>query len=404
MSRFPSSTSLPPSVAAPYQRQKGLRAMLLTMALFDELTGGFLVIALPLLRDRLHLSYAEAGLLFTFGALASLLVEPVINVVSDLGSKRIPILVGTVALTGAFILAGIASSYPVELVAFALWSPAVGISVGLSQATLIDGAPRSTEPTLMRWTIMSGVGDLMAPLLVGLIVSLGLAWSALCIVAAVVWMFAALFVVWQRFPPPARAKSSEEPASGNLLAGVREALGNRELLRWAGIVLLATMPDEVFLAFAAFYLHDHTHASESAVSLVLAIGIASGLLTLIVMDRLSHRVTGGKLLPWLAVIALAGFILFLSAPTVLMAALGLTLVEIGAAGWYPIAKAAAYSICPGRPGVVLAVMSLGIPVDIALPGCIGLLASHFGLPWAIGVLALSPLGVLVLAPRRHKHQ
>jgi hypothetical protein len=83
-----------------------------------------------------------------------------------------------------------------------------------------------------------------------------------------------------------------------------------------------------------------------------------------------------------------------------VAALGLTLVEIGAAGWYPIAKAAAYSICPGRPGIVLAVMSLVIPVDIALPGCIGLLASHFGLPWAIGVLALSPLGVLLFQPRR----
>jgi predicted MFS family arabinose efflux permease len=377
--------------------------MLQAMALFDELTCGFLVIALPLLRDRLHLSYAEAGLLFTVGALASLLVEPVINVVSDLGSKRVPILAGTVALAGAFILAGIAPTYPVELVAFALWSPAVGISVGLSQAALIDSAPQNSEPTLMRWTIMSGIGDLMAPLLVGLIVGFGLGWSALCIIAALVWTFAALVLAWQRFPSPAREKSNEDSASGSLLAGVREALGNRELLRWAGVVLLATMPDEVFLAFAAFFLHDHSHASESVVSLVLAIGIASGLLALIVIDRLSQRFAGVRLLPRLAAITLAGFILFLWAPTIEIAGLGLILVEIGAAGWYPIAKAAAYSICPGRPGVVLAVMSLGIPLDIALPGCIGLLASHFGLPWAIGVLALSPLGVLLLQPRRHKH-
>jgi MFS transporter, FSR family, fosmidomycin resistance protein len=174
MSRCPPSTPLSPSAAVPFQRQKGLRAMLLTMALFDELTGGFLVIALPLLRDRLHLSYTEAGLLFTIGALASLLVEPVITVVSDLGSKRILILAGTAVLAAAFILAGIAPTYPVELVAFALWSPAVGVSVGLSQATLIDSARYRSEHTLMRWTMMSGVGDLMAPLLVGLIVSFGL--------------------------------------------------------------------------------------------------------------------------------------------------------------------------------------------------------------------------------------
>lgn len=46
MSRFPSSTSLSPSVAAPYRRHMGLRAMHLTMALFDELTCGFLVLCM----------------------------------------------------------------------------------------------------------------------------------------------------------------------------------------------------------------------------------------------------------------------------------------------------------------------------------------------------------------------
>jgi predicted MFS family arabinose efflux permease len=405
MSRFPPPTSLLPPAATPLQRQRGLRAMLLTMALLDELTGGFLVIALPLLRDRLHLTYAQAGVLFTVGALVSLVVEPVINVISDLGSKRIPILLGTLALAAAFILAGAATTYPTVLVAFALWYPAVGVAVGLSQATLIDTDPNSSEPTMMRWTIMSGVGDLLAPLVVGLIVSIELGWSALCLLAAAVWLLGALLLAWQRFPSPAALpESSESSGSTSLLAGVREALRNQELLRWTGIVMLATMPDEVFLVFAAFYLHDHAHASESAVSLALAFGIAGGLLALIVLDRMSHRVSGTQLLPRLAVIALVGFVLFLAAPNVPLAAVGLMLVEVGAAGWYPIAKAAAYSICPGRPGTVLAVMSLGAPVDIALPGGIGLLASHFGLAPAIGVLALSPLGVLLLLPRKQKIQ
>jgi FSR family fosmidomycin resistance protein-like MFS transporter len=215
MSRFPPCTSLSPAVPAPVQRQKGLRAILLCMALLDELTGGFLVIALPLLQDHLHLSYAEAGLLFTVGALASLLVEPVIAVVSDLGSKRIPILVGTAVLAAAFILAGIAPTYPLELVAFALWSPAGGISVGLSQATLIDSALHGSEPTLMRWTIMSGVGDLMAPVLVGLIVGFGLGWSALCTIAAVVWMCAEFVLARCLFPSPTRAMGGHRPADNH---------------------------------------------------------------------------------------------------------------------------------------------------------------------------------------------
>lgn len=383
-----------------HDQQRRLRALLLMTALLDELACGFLVVALPVLSERLHLSYAQAGLLFTVGAISSLLLEPGINVLSDRGSKRIPIVLGAVAAAASFALAGVAPTYMLEIVAFAIWSPAIGAAVGLSQAALIDGqAGSGPERTMMRWTLLSGVGDLLSPIVVGLALGVGLGWSALCGFAAVTWLLVALAIALQRFPRATGEESVELTARAPLRASLKEVLGNRRFLRWAGIVMLATMPDEVFLAFTAFYLRDHVHAPESAASLVLALGIAGGLFTLFVLDRLGGRMSGMRLLPWLALISLGGFVLLLASPTIAGAALGFALANIGAAGWYPIAQAAAYSSYPGRSGLVLAVMSLGMPFDIALPGFVGLLASQFGLVTAIGFLALSPLGVLLLLPR-----
>jgi MFS family permease len=384
---------------SPPEQQRRFRAVLLTTALLDELTCGFLVVALPFLSERLHLTYAQSGLLFTVGALSSMLIEPVINMLSDRGSKRIPIVLGTVAAAGSFALAAAASSYLIEIAAFALWSPAIGAAVGLSQAALVDALPHSTERTMMRWTLLSGIGDLLAPVVVGLAVAIGLGWSALCAFAAVTWVLVGLLIALQRFPRASAEETAEPTTALSLRASLKEALLNRTLLRWAGIVMLATMPDEVFLAFTAFYLRDRVHAPEGVASLVLALGIGGGLLALFVLDRLGGRMSGIRLLPWLALISLAGFVVLLVAPTIAGATIGFALANIGAAGWYPIAQAAAYSSYPGRSGLVLTVMSFSMPFEIALPGFIGLLSSRFGLAAGIGFLALAPVGVLLLQPR-----
>ena len=47
-----------------------LRLALLCLELLDEFLSGFLVIGLPLIRRDLHLTYAQAGLLFTVGSVA----------------------------------------------------------------------------------------------------------------------------------------------------------------------------------------------------------------------------------------------------------------------------------------------------------------------------------------------
>jgi MFS family permease len=406
---------------------RGLRATLLATALLDELTFGFPVVALPLLRDALRLSYGQAGLIFTVGALSALVLEPGINLLSDGGSKRWFVLGGMLCVAGAFALAGMATSYALLLVAFAVLYPAIGAAVGLAQAALIDAEPGAVERTMVRWTLMSGVGDLLAPLVVSVALVAGLGWGGLCVVAAGVWLVAAVVVWPQRFSRVGEAgevsaeEDAGEGAKESLLARLRAVVRDVTLLRWIGVLVMATMMDEVFLGFAALYLHDRLHASEAAVAGVIAVGVGGGLAALIVMDRMQGRVAGARLLLAMALVALAGVVVLLTAGTLLgtplrngseglrarrghyaalwVAALGLLLAQAGAAGWYPVAKAGAYARRPGQSGLVLAAIGLSAPFEIALPGVVGLLAGRFGIVVGLGFLGLAPLGVLLLAPR-----
>ncbi|MFI5273950.1 MAG: MFS transporter, partial [Ktedonobacterales bacterium] len=301
-----------------------LRATLLSTALLDELTFGFLVVALPLLRDSFHLSYVQAGLLFTIGELASLVLDPPINLLADHISKRIPVLGGMLALIVGFVFAAAAPSYAALLVAFALIYPAIGAAVGLAQAALIDTAAGDEERAMTRWTVLSAVGDLLAPLTVGAGVALGLRWPLLCLVAATLWLAVALVFAPQRLPRPVPVPDGSGQDERPVLRELRAALGDRALLRWLAISLLATTLDEVFLAFAALYLHDRLHVSLPATSFALAVAVGVGLLTLLVLARIQTRMSGRRLLPAMALIALAGIAILLVAPSLPLATLGLS--------------------------------------------------------------------------------
>ncbi|HEV2583560.1 MAG TPA: MFS transporter, partial [Ktedonobacteraceae bacterium] len=233
-----------------------LRLSLLNMGLLDELLAGFFVIGLPLSRQQLGLSYGQIGLIFSVAALAGMVFDPVINLLSDRGSKRWWILGGLCGLVIADILAGSIATFPVLLVAWALGYTSGGAAIGLSQAALIDGAPGESTRTMTRWTMVSGVGDLLSPLAVTTILAAGLGWTGLCLISAGLWLAVALVILPQRFPRPGASYSHENEehdggtgksdvenlydteAHVSILQGLRQGLRDRILLRWATLEVL----------------------------------------------------------------------------------------------------------------------------------------------------------------------
>ena len=390
-----------------------LRATLLTAPLLDELTIGVLVVALPLIRDELHLTYEQAGFLFTIGSLSSMVIEPLVNLLSDRHSKRLFVVVGMLSLVLSFLFTSVSSSYGMLLLAFALIFPSIGVALDLAQATLIDAAPEGASRTMTRWTIMAGIGDLLAPLAVGVITAIGLSWRLLCLCGAALWLGAAAAVWPQRFPQrgdltPSGEAEEEGSIWRQLTMAFGEALGDSTLMRWAGVVLLCTMLDEVFLAFMGLYLRDALHTTTLQMSIALGSFLVGGMIGLVILDRMhtmaaqrGKEIRGERVLFWLALGVLANIAILLIAHTLWATTVTLFLIGAGAAGWYPLAKAAAYDMRPGKTGLVRAVIAVGAPFETVLPTIVGIIAGHFGIAAGIAFLGLAPLGVLALLPRRH---
>ncbi|MGZ3681458.1 MAG: MFS transporter [Ktedonobacterales bacterium] len=397
-----------------FRLSSSLRATLLTSPLLDELTFGILVVALPLMRDEFHLSYEQAGFLFTVGSLSAMVIEPVINLLSDRHSKRLFIVLGMLSLVMSFLLTSVISNYGLLLLAFALIFPGIGIALDLAQATLIDAAPDASSHTMTRWTIMAGVGDLLAPLAVGVITGVGLSWRILCLFAAALWGGAAATVWPQRFPQrPTLAQHDGEEDEGSLwrqlALAFTEGLRDKTLLRWAGVVLLCTMLDEVFLAFMGLYLRDALHATGWEISVALGALLGGGMVGLVGLDRMhawlrrrGSRMQSERVLPWLAVFTLVTIPIILIAHTIWIVTLALFFTGAGVTGWYPLAKASAYDLRPGRTGLVRAVIAVGSPFEMILPTIVGIISGHFGIATGIAFLGLAPVGVLVLTPRRRR--
>ena len=383
-------------------RAKVLSTTLLCVELLDELIGGLPVVALSLLRDQVMLTYAQVGLLFMLAELASVLCDPIISLLSDRGSKRWWISSGLVGLSFSFVLIGSVHSFALLLLAFVLAALCGKAAVGLAQAVLIDQAAMSSARTMTRWVLMGSSGDLLAPLAVTLAAIAGAGWSGLCWLAAALWFVVALAALPQRFPRAQVISSDGEGESVGLWAGLHVALRDPVLLRWAALATIPTMMDEVFLSFVSLYLHDVLHASQALIGVIIAIDMAGSLVGLLIVGQIVKRgkVRPRQLLMWLALVALIGVVGFLTFHSLWIAALMLFVTSLGVTGWYPIAKAAAYDRLPGRSGTVLAVISLGGPFEIALPGIIGYVAARFGLLTGLGLLGLAPVLMLLLAPKR----
>lgn len=377
------------------------RSLLLCMGLLDEIIAGFPVVALPLLRDRLHLSYAQVGLLFTLGALSGLVFEPLINLFSDRYPKKLWILSGLLLLTVSDVVLGTTTSYALAIAAFIVSAPAGEAAIGLSQAVVIDAAPADSVRTMTRWTLLSSIGDFLAPLLVAGFGLLQLGWSDLCWFAAALWLCAAALLSRARFPVIAPA-FEQEGKTATVWTNLHAALRDPLLLRWSALALIPTMLDEVFLGFVALYLRDVWHLSEALIALILTLQMLAGFLGLFALERwvLPRHLTPTLLLTWLSLAALLGVLGLLFAHVLWLVVVSLLVINLSCVNWYPLAKAEAYARRPGSSGLVRTVIGLGQPFEMALPGAVGLVSASFGVLAGLGVLGLAPLLMLLLLPTR----
>jgi MFS family permease len=381
-----------------------LRLTLFSAPLLDEAISGFLSIGLPLANKQLGLDYTQIGLLFGAGALASLLLDPILNLLSDRYAKRYWILGGLVVLGASFALMAATHTFVLLLGAFALIYVSDSAAIGLAEAELIDQNPQESAHTMTRWTIMASIGDLLGPILVSLIIIQATGWTRLCWIACIACLTMACILGVQRFPRTVQNDDDEDTPHVRLLDGLREALRDTELLRWTILSLIPTMVDEIFIVYATFYLRDVLSVNTATIGILIAIHMIGGFLGLFVLDRvLLRRIAPERLLTWLALLVIASMVGFLTLRSTIWAGVMLFFLGVAVAGLYPIASAEAYKRFPGRSGTVRAVASLGTPFEVVLPYITGFVAGRFGVVASLCLLGTAPLLILLLKPGRKRH-
>jgi FSR family fosmidomycin resistance protein-like MFS transporter len=368
----------------------------LAIEFLDELVFGLREAAWPLVRDDLHLSYTQVGLLLGVPGIFGAFVEPIIGILGDTWRRRWLVLCGGLAFALAALLTAWSPVFGALMVASLVFYPASGAFVSLSQADLIDSQPGRHEQMMARWTLAGSVGVVAGPLALGAAVWVGLGWRGAFVVFAA--MTAGLVMVL------AKTTGVRHPAAsqGSFSAGLRgagQALMRGVVWRWLLLLFFSDLMLDILLGFLALYLVDVGKVSLAAAGIGVVVWSTAGLAGDALLVPLIERVHGLRYLRLSAGLTLVVFPLFLVVPwfagkLVLLAMLGLL-----NSGWYAIPKAQLYAAMPGQSGTVMAVDSTtGLLIGL-VPVGLGLFASQFGLHAMMWLLLTGPIALLVGLPR-----
>jgi FSR family fosmidomycin resistance protein-like MFS transporter len=317
----------------------------------------------------------------------ALLVEPPLGLLADRGHRRRIVVAGGFAFAAALIGLSAASSFPGLVLALALFFPASGAFVSLSQAALMDAVPAEQERNMLRWTVAGSLGVLAGPLLI----AVGLPWR---IAIALFALLTLPLVLLARRRPELHAESRHEP-----VREVIEAARRSDVLRWLVLLELEDIAGDLFAGFLALYFVDVAGADPRLAALSVAVWAASDLAGNVVLVRMLERLDGLRVLRFTAVAVTVLLPAFLLAPGTGPKLAALAALAAARSCWYPLSQARLYEALPGRSGAVTALSTLVSPIGLALPVLFGLLACAVGVGAALWVVLLAPMTLLVASSR-----
>lgn len=376
----------------------------LLIEFIDELVFGVGETSWPLIRNDLHLSYTQIGLLLSVPGIIAAFIEPFLGILGDVWKRRLLILGGGVFFTASLALTAVSKSFAPLLISFIIFSPASGAFVSLSQATLMDSDPERHAQNMARWTSAGSLGNVLGPLLLGAFVYFGLGWRGTYALLSAISVFCLLAAF--RLVPPDDSSIAHLPSFASVFDGFRSALAalkRREVWRWLLLLEFSDLMLDVFLGFLALYFVDVAGATDSQAGIAVTLWLVLGMITdFIFIPYIDRQPDSMKFLRRTAAFELIAFSIFLIIPGFIPKLIAIIFVNLFNTGWYPILKGSLYSALPGQSASIMAIESVTTPIAKLLPLIVGLLADKFGLGAAIWLLLLGPLALMIGLPRHEK--
>jgi MFS transporter, FSR family, fosmidomycin resistance protein len=397
------------SASRPARAGRWMLAAALAAVLVDELVDGTKSAALPLMRQDLHLSYGQVGLLASVPLVLGSVLELPLGVLAGHGRRRRrAVLGGGAVFVLALALAATARSFAALLVALVLFFPASGAFVSLTQAGLMDADPARREQHMARWDLAGSAGQLGGPILMVAVFAAGGGWRSaylmLALCAVVAWLGVAragpgMTGVSPAADDPARRDPGERGA-GRAARRVAGALRQPGVVRWLVLIQVCDLLLDILTGFLGLYLVDVVHATKEQAALGVAIRLGAGLAGDAVLIRVLERARGLTLLRASVAAAAVLYPAFLLAPGLWLKLPLLGMLTFATAPWYAVLQAQLYRSLPGQSGVAVSLSSAATLLGGVVPLAVGFLAQRFGLSWALTSLAVAPFALLAGLWRR----
>lgn len=301
---------------------------------------------------------------------------------------------GGIAFAVSAALSAAAVGFWTLLIALLIGNPASGAFVSLAQATLMDREPEHRERNMARWTVAGSVGYVAGPALIAVAVAVGIGWRGLLLLLAAATLPLAFAA---RRMPASHAVDHAEAYDG----GLRQALRDRNVLRWLFVLEVTDLLGDVLHGFIALYFVDVVHVDAIQAALAVTVWTGAAFVGDVLLLAVLRRMSGWTYLRASAAAVLALYPLFLLLPSAGAKLVVLALLGLLNTGWYALPKAALYAALPGRSGTAVAVGGFGGLLGAAVPAALGFIAEGAGLQATMWILLLAPCGLLAAVPRLH---
>ncbi|MBD2001868.1 MULTISPECIES: MFS transporter [Cyanophyceae] len=374
-----------------------LTMIFLVIELLDELVDGVRGAAYPLIRNDLHLSYVQVGLLLTIPNTISSLIEPILGIWADIGQRRQLILGGGVGFAIALLLISLSYNFSWLLAAFVLFYPASGAFVSLSQATLMDMEPTRHEQNMARWALAGSVGNVLGPLALAGAIAFHQSWRSVFLILVVLTVLLVGMLWKYPFATPTTSSQVDERVLSfkDGVCNAINALKRRKVLRWLTLLQFCDLMLDVLRGFLALYFVDVVGVNNTQASFALTVWLGFGLLGDFLLIPLLERVRGLDYLRISAILVLCLYPAFLVVPNINIKLVILGFLGLLNSGWYSILQGQLYTAMPGQSGTVMTLDNLAGFVGGLAPLALGLVAQQYGLQPTMWMLLAAPIALLI---------
>lgn len=350
----------------------------------------------PLIKDNLHLSFSQIGLItFTFQITASLL-QPFVGQYTDKFPKPYSLAIGMgFTLTGLIVLS-MATGFYAILVAVALVG--VGSSIFHPEASrvahLASGGKRGLAQSIFQ--LGGNAGSAIGPLLAAAIIvphgQSNAIWFGIAAIMGIIIL--AKIAAWYRDHLALRAAKKITDVVDNGLSTSRVVVSITILLVliFSKYFYMASMS-----SYFTFYLIDKFHLSVAQSQVYLFIFLGSVAAGTLLGGPLGDRF-GRKYIIWISILGVAPFTLLLPHANLLWTAILSAIIGVILASAFSAILVYAQELVPGKVGMI-AGLFFGFAFGMGGLGSalLGKLADHTSINYVFSVCAYLPLIGIVTA-------